>query len=241
MPELAARTYELYPAHEMLRLRECREIVSRRDYRAEDIEVLVDISQEENIHSLYRKYLVSEIISYYYQVEETAACDEYLLGIDKKLLKSEDRFKVMDALITKDFYDEAYKMAARYGYKSLNLSRTFKLTSKMILKRLFEKDALLLEMAWYCFDKNRYDDVIVEYLCCHYNGLGISMFRILSAAAAGRITLYDMPERLLGQMLFDGSYSHLDRVFRLYIEGKSVDESLVRAYLVVDVYKRQAP
>ncbi len=233
MTELAARTYELYPAHEMLRLRECREILSRGNYQSRDIEVLVDISQEENIHSLYRKHLVSEIISYYYQMEETADCDEYLLGIDKKLLKSEDRLKVMDALITKDFYDEAYKMASRYGYRDLNLSRIFKLTSRMILKRLFEKDTLLLEMAWYCFDKNRYDDVIVEYLCCHYNGLGMAMFRILSAAAAGHITLYDMPERLLGQMLFDGSYSHLDRVFRLYIEGRSVDENLVRAYLVV--------
>ncbi|QNM04768.1 DUF5717 family protein [Qiania dongpingensis] len=232
-PKLAERTAELYPSHEMMRLLSCQQVLAKKQYYTEDIDILKDISQEENIHELYRKKLVSKIISYYYKMEETAACDEYLLSIDKKLLKAEDRFKVMDALITKDFHDEAYKMAARYGYRSLNISRILKLTSKMILKHLFEKDGLLLEMAYYCFVGGRYDDVIVEYLCCHYNGLSRPMYHVLSAALTGHITVYDMPERLLGQMLFDGVYCHLDEVFRCYIEGKSVDESLVRAYLVV--------
>lgn len=232
-PKLAQCAAELYPSHEMMRLLECQKVLAKKEYRMEDIEILKDISQEENIHELFRKRLVSEIISYYYKMEETAACDEYLLSIDKKLLKEEDRLKVMEALITKDFYEDAYKMAARYGYQSLGISRLLKLTSKMILKVLFEKDRLLLEMAYSCFRKGRYDDVVAEYLCCHYNGLSADMYNILSAALAGRITLYDMPERLLGQMLFDGAYCHLDEVFRLYIQGKSVDESLVRAYLVI--------
>ena len=138
----------------------------------------------------------------------------------------------METLITKDFYEEAYKMAVRYGYRKVNISRVFKMTAKMILKRHFEKDGVLLEMANYCFAGGRYDGVVVEYLCYHYNGLAGIMYRILSAAASAKVPLYDMPERLLAQMLFDGGSSHLDRIFRYYIEGKSVDESLVRAYLV---------
>ena len=74
---------------------------------ADDIEVLKDMSQEEMIAGPFRRRLVSEIVSYYYGREETAECDEYLLDIDKKLLKPEDRLKVMDALITKDYYEEA--------------------------------------------------------------------------------------------------------------------------------------
>ena len=58
----------------------------------------------------------------------------------------------MDALITKDFYEDAYKMVLRYGYRNLKISRILKLTSRMIVKRLFEKDSMLLEMAWFCFD-----------------------------------------------------------------------------------------
>lgn len=232
-PELCERTAQMYPAHEMLRLLKCQQILEKKEYRSEDIDVLKDISQEENIHGLYRKKLVSEIVSYYYRMEETDACDEYLLDIDKKLLNSEDRQKVLEALITKDYYEEAYRMAARYGYRQLGVSRIFKMTSRMILKRHFEKDVLLLEMACYCFEKGRYDDVVIEYLCCHYNGLSSAMYRVLAAAAASHVTLYDMPERLLGQMLFDGVHLQLDRVFRYYIKGKSIDESLIRAYLVV--------
>ena len=91
----------------------------------------------------------------------------------------------------------------------------------------------MLEMAWYCFEKRRHDDVILEYLACHYNGLSVPMYQLLSAASSGHTALYDLPERLLGQMLFDGTFSHLDRVFRCYIQGRSVDESLVKAYLAV--------
>ncbi len=230
---LKEQVARLYPSHEMLKLLRCLEILEKDRYEAEDIEILKDMSQEEMITEQFRRRLVSEIISYYYSIDETAECDEYLLNIDKKLLRPADRLKVMDALVTKDFYEEAYKMAVKYGYRSLNLSRILKLASRMILKRLFERDELLLEMAWYCFEKRRYDDVILEYLCCHYNGLSIPMYQVLSAAVTSHISLYDLPERLLGQMLFDGTFSHLDRVFRCYIGGRSVDESLVRAYLVV--------
>ncbi|MCI8466281.1 MAG: hypothetical protein HFI63_10610 [Lachnospiraceae bacterium] len=230
---LEAKTQELYPAHEMLRLLKCQKVLARKAYRPEDIEVLKDISQEENIHGLYRKKLVSELVSYYYGREETDECDEYLLELDKKLLSSADRGKVMETLITKDFYEEAYRMAIRYGYRSLSPGRVFKMTAKMILKRHFEKDTMLLEMAYHCFEQDRYDDVVIEYLCCHYNGLAPAMDRILAKADKEGIALYDMPERLLAQMLFDGIRNHLDRVFSCYIKGKSVDESLVRAYLVV--------
>lgn len=232
-PALKERTAKLYPSHEMLKLRRCLGILEKGSLNADDIEVLKDMSQEEMIAGPFRRRLVSEIVSYYYGREETAECDEYLLDIDKKLLKPEDRLKVMDALITKDYYEEAYKMAVKYGYRSLSMSRLMKLTSRMILKKLFEQDGFLLEMAWYCFEKRRHDDVILEYLACHYNGLSVPMYQLLSAASSGHTALYDLPERLLGQMLFDGTFSHLDRVFRCYIQGRSVDESLVKAYLAV--------
>ena len=233
VPELEEKTRKLYPAHEMLRLGQCRKILEKGNYTASEIALLKEVSQEDELEELFRRYLVSEIISYYYRIEESDACDEYLLGIDKKLLRPDDRNKVMDALITKDFYEDAYKMVLRYGYRNLKISRILKLTSRMIVKRLFEKDSMLLEMAWFCFDAGRSDDVILEYLCSHYNGLSMSMYRILREAWAGHVPCGDLPERLLAQMLFDGSVTYLDQVFRIYMEGKSVEETLVRAYLAV--------
>ena len=179
------------------------------------------------------KSWVSEIVAYYYKMEETAECDEYFLSIDKKLLSPDDRQKVMDALVTKDYYEEAYRMAARYGYRGLGLGRIMKLATKMILKVLFEEGQPSSGNGMVLLFRGRGNDVIVEYLCSHYNGLGQNMYRVLEAAVTARTAVYDMPERLLGQMLFDGVYCHLDEVFRLYIEGKTVDESLVKAYLVV--------
>ena len=61
----------------------------------------------------------------------------------------------------------------------------------------------------------------------------MSMYRILREAWAGHVPCGDLPERLLAQMLFDESVTYLDQVFRIYMEGKSVEETLVRAYLAV--------
>lgn len=232
-PELAACLENTENKHEMIHLRSITEILKKKDYSEEEISLLKELSEQEQIRSCFRKQLTSEIISYYYKEEELSACDGYLLTIDKKLLKPEDRLKVMETLIAKEFFEEAYKMAARYGYQMISVSSVMEMTSHMIERRLYEKEDLLLELAKYCFEKNRFNQVILEYLCQHFNGICSKMFDVFKEAEKKRVNLYDLPERLLAQMLFTGVYENADEVYLNYRRSKHIDNMLKQAYLVV--------
>ena len=48
--------------------------------------------------------------------------------------------------------------------------------------------------------------------------------------------VFDLPERLLGQMLFTGWHEGLDEVFFAYVSKGTADEMLVRAYLVTKCF-----
>ena len=45
--------------------------------------------------------------------------------------------------------------------------------------------------------------------------------------------MYDLPERLLAQMMFTGTDDRIDQVFDWYAGGKMTSDSLVKAYFTV--------
>ena len=63
------------------------------------------------------------------------------------------------------------------------------------------------------FSEEKGDSVILDYLCEHFNGTNSQMYKILTQAIREHVETYDMEERLLAQLLFTGSDTHLDQVF----------------------------
>ena len=108
-----------------------------------------------------------------------------------------------------------------------------KLCAKMILQNLFDQDEILLNLSYGVFREGRYDSVILDYLCEHYNGSGESMFRILAEAVKTHVETYDLEERLLAQCLFSGCEKHMDTVFDLYASRKETSDVIVKAYFTV--------
>jgi hypothetical protein len=72
--------------------------------------------------------------------------------------------------------------------------------------------------------------VLLDYLCEHYNGSGERMYRILARGEKEHVEVYDLPEKLLAQLLFTGAREHLDEAFEWYASGKRTGESLIKAY-----------
>ena len=46
--------------------------------------------------------------------------------------------------------------------------------------------------------------MILDYLCEYFNGSAMQMFKVLSQGEREHIETYDLPERLLAQMMFTG-------------------------------------
>jgi hypothetical protein len=236
-PALEQVCQTLYPDHEMMELAVCRRIRAKEDKTEADMIRLQRMFGLTDLNPEYRRELVSDFIDWYGRHPEAVEGDSYLLGLDASLLEPEDRAALLNLFIGKDYIPEAYQILERYGCGQAVPSQLMKLCSRMIRERLLERDENLLNLSFLCFENERTDSVILEYLCRHYNGTSEDMFRILQKAREEHGETYDLAERLLGQMLFSGHDQHLDETFRAYIAKESCDEAIVNAYLVVKSYR----
>lgn len=159
-----------------------------------------------------------------------------LLRLNDKYASHEDVLAMTEALIEENFCDRAFTMIERYGYEELKPSSLLKLCSRVCVEQLFGRNTLLLQACYSCMEKRRSDDVILEYLCHYYNGSSEQMLRLLLKARQYHVELYDLPERLLGQMLFSGWREGLCEAFAAYEMGGTMDDTLVRAYLTQRCY-----
>lgn len=236
--ELVEQCYEIYPNHPMLRLQECEEIVSAGVGNEADLETLRRASGDLDLHPLYQSRILSKILHYYQEQLETEQGSiggevDYLLGLDMNKLTGEERAKVCETLIYHEYIKECYEIIRTYGVEGITDGRLLKLCTRTIMQNLFNQDDMLLQLACNLFSKDLYDSVVLDYLCEHFNGSSKQMFKILNHAVREHVDIYDMPERLLAQMMFTGETEWLDQVFDWYASGKTTSDNIVRAYFTL--------
>ncbi len=236
--ELEERCYEVYPSHEMLRLQKCGEIVDGGISGESDVMALRRIAADLRFKPMYRKKILIRMVQYYQGLAETEGTDaaggaEYLLGLNMDRLTRQERAGICETLIQQDYIREAWARIRRYGVEDIRRTRLLKLCSRLILNRVSDEDETLLLLSCDLFSEGKHDSVVLDYLCEHFNGSGKQMFRILNQAVRERIVLYDMPERLLAQMLFTGETERMDQVFDWYAAGKKTEDNLVKAYFTM--------
>lgn len=236
--ELEYRCFEIYPNHPMLRLQECEDILHCGVAGEADALTLQRAFVELGLNPLYRKEILSALIAWYQEqiaAREDAADGhaDYLLDLDLDGLNRKERGRVCETLIQGEYIREAYEIIRQYGSEEIRSSRLLKLCTKMILNRLFDQDETLLQLAGYVFSQDKYDGVILDYLCEHFNGSTKQMFKILNQGIREHVDVYDMPERLLAQMIFTGETDWIDQVFDWYASGKKTSENVIRAYFTL--------
>ncbi len=238
-PELLKKCYEVYPQHAMLRLEECRNILEHGIERDEQAELVEQIMEEMSLNPVYERRLTALVTDYYCRKasrdqEELSAFDcAYLVQMDKERLETKQRQMICETLIGQNYIHEAYEMICCYGCEYISSPRRLKLCTKMILQNLFDQDDVLLDMAYGVFREERYDSVILDYLCEHYNGTVAQMYEVLVQGVKEHVETYDLEERLLAQMMFTGDTEQIDSVFQLYVTRKKTRESVVKAYFTV--------
>ena len=236
-PELLKKCYEVYPEHNMLRLQECQRILEAGIEDDEQAGFVEQIMEEMDLNPVFARRLSKQVTDYYCRKAEdedgqgSSAFDcAYLVQMEKEGLEPRQRQKICETLISQNYYREAYEMVRTYGSEYISAGRRMKLCAKMILQSLFDQDEILLELSYGVFREGRYDSVILDYLCEHYNGTVSQMYEVLIRGVEEHVETYDLEERLLAQMMFTGNTEQIDSVFQLYMSRKKTRESVVKAY-----------
>lgn len=236
--ELEEQCYDIAPSHPMLRLQECSRLAETGISGPEDMMTLKRALSDLRLHPLFRRKILIEMIGWYRKRLESDEPDtgddvDYLMDLELERLEREDRAGVCETLIQQGYMREAFEIVKAYGYEELKSSRLMKLCSRMILQQLPESDPLLLQIAFRLFSEGRYDSVILDYLCEYFNGSAMQMFKVLSQGEREHIETYDLPERLLAQMMFTGETDRIDWVFSWYMSGKHTSDSVIKAYFTM--------
>lgn len=235
-PELLARCYQLYPAHPMLMLMDCRNILEQGVSTDRQAELLEEAMVQMHLSPVFEASMLEAVTGYYCkraegEQEGTGGFNcTYLIQLDKKRLGVKQRQQICGTLISQNYLREAYDMIREYGSRYIAPGLLMKLCAKTILMRLFDQDDLLLHMAYQVFRAGVSDSVIMDYLCEHFNGTGAQMYEVLIQGAKEHVETYDLEERLLCQMLFTGCCQQIDSVFELYMKRKTPREMIVKAY-----------
>lgn len=229
---LEKRCRELAPRQLMLRLVESRRVLSAGTRTEPELRVLKRELEAREFHRQYKRELTSCVVQTAIR-RRVPWEDEILQCVHYPGIPRDQRLVLTRILINLGRMTEAERQVRRIGYRELPLASLEKLVSQTIQNGLFTKDELLVDMCRYLFSEGREDENVLEYLCTHFNSSSKEMVPVLVRAARQHVQLSDMPERLLGQMLFTGFEEGIDDVFAIYQNQEQVDSELVHAYFVV--------
>jgi len=199
--------------------------------------ILQLLIQMKEVREEYKRVIEKEIINYYTDNYDGDLLDDFLSMVDVSMMSAKLRKKVVELMIIRNHYNRAFGIIQEYGYMSIEPRRIMMFVSRAIEMSEYEEDELLLEMAAFAFDKGKYDEVVLDYLCRYYYGTTKEMVKIWEASNSFSFPSREIEERLLCQMLFSGTYLGrcIGNVYDSYYE-KGPNEKIKRAYLISKAY-----
>lgn len=235
--ELLHRCYELAGENRILILYLLEKVHNFRTIEADEIELSKRVAHIEGLQERFKQQEIYSLIRYCYDNYQGDLMDGYLTKLNLEYLNKEERNRMIELLIVRNRYDLALDALKKYGLAGVASKRILRLCERMLLQCGEEQNDMLLVLCRHVFFEGKCDESIVEYLARYYYGTTEEMFRIWQSAAEAELSTELLEERLLGQILFAGSYvPEAHHVFLSYRKKKG-NRKLIHAYLSQAAYR----
>lgn len=197
----------------------------------ENVENYKRILKINGLTARYKQEVRQEILQYYYANHDLEELDREFFVTETTYMDQQDRAKFTEILILRGLYEEAWDMIKEQGYSLVRVPLLIKLAARQIREFSYEEDEFLLKLCLHIFQNRKYNESILEYLTGYYYGSSQVMEDLWRAGKEFELNVFDLEERLLGQMLFTGqfkesSFQIFEDYYRLGGEGL-----VTRAYL----------
>ncbi len=186
----------------------------------------------------YKGRCYERLIEHYYNAMEQEALEEMLRVVELKTLSKKYRGRVLEYSIIHDLRDKVKAGLMEYGFGHISVKRLFMFCSDEIKQsEAQEKNGFLLDLSYHVFCGEKYDEQILGYLECYYNGDTKSMMKLWKSVKDFEIETYQLEERILSQALF--AESRVRRAYEIFLSyyEKRGNERLIQAFLKYNAYK----
>ena len=165
-----------------------------------------------------RRDLYLRILRYYYETDDMRSLDEYLARIPAEDLTAADRNDVVRYMTLRGCYELARPLLDRYGPYFVDAKVLVRLIGPMMERANMVEDPVLTAAAVYVFNREKYDGIVLEYLCRYYRGMTKHMRDIWKAARDFGVDCYRLSEAILIQMLYSGAFvGEKMEIFHYYV------------------------
>ncbi len=226
-----------YSNHTMLLLHVFDRYQNQRIMNEEAAALRKQVLKIENLTEVYLTDCYQSLIEYYYENNDNAQLEHYLKCLDLNQIKPVERAKYMEYMVVRKMYYLALEALETFGFEGITVNRLVKMCSGwMVTPKAEEKQELMVALCYYVFSHGKYDEAILRYLVCYYEGSTKEMLALWKAAKGFELDTHSLEERLLTYLLFtenDSPDNHL--VFYEYYR-EITNHTLVRAYLSFYAY-----
>lgn len=235
--ELIYRCYELAGENRILLLNLLEKVHNFRTVDVDSVELSKRIVHVDGLSEAFKQKEIHSLVKYCYDNYQGDLLDGYLTKLNLDYPEKEERNRMIELLIVRGRYDLALDALKKYGMEGVSSKRILRLCERMLLQCGGEQNDMLLLLCHKVFTEGKYDESIVQYLEQYFYGTTEEMYRVWQCAMGMQLPTDRLEERLLGQIMFAGSYMpEAYQVFLSYRKKKG-NLKLMRAYLSQTAYR----
>ncbi len=222
---------ELLRYHKGLYLYLCDGMSRSHVITANNVENYKRILQIEGFTVRYKEDIWQEILQFYYANHDLRELDQDFFRTETARMKPKDRARYVEILILRGMYEEAWQQLLVCDETLIRAKLLLKLVVWKIQELDYEEDSFLLKLCLRIFQEHKYNEGILEYLSGYYYGSSKVMEEIRAEALVFELDVFDLEERILGQMLFTGEVPEESWEIFQHYRAQGGDGLVAKAYL----------
>ena len=179
----------------------------------------------------YRNEIRKRILKFYRSDMRGESMDLRLKEMDLRAYATVDRRTLLEVLVMRGHYTEAYQIVEEFGTEGLDASMLLRLTSRMILKSEMKEDEELVALASEVYKNGTYDELILKYLMEHRFGPVDDLIRIMKSARGFDLDTYSFEEKILSLLMLTQDYRKEGESILEHYAEMAGKERIIGAYL----------
>lgn len=192
--------------HTGLLLYTCKDQNKEDQITLQNMMLFQQIADNDMFSQEYQMRIRKKLLSFYALHAGEDTLDRYLSGLDYHKYAKVDKVQLIEVLISRAMYEEAFELLCKYGHEHVSVYKLVRLCSRLIERREYREEEELTLLCAHVYKLGKYDDRILNYLLRYFDGALEDMCRIRQSGADFYLDTYDMDERILLCSMFVRKY-----------------------------------